>query len=248
MEVYAMSVIYEPRGRAREYAPLAANLYSGCAHGCAYCYAPAALRRAREDFHRAVKVRENVLAGLAKDAKRMAGSGARVLLSFTTDPYQPAETELGITRQAMGILHENGLLVEVLTKGGTRAARDFDLLGDGDAFASTLTFVDAGQSREWEPNAASPEDRIAAIKAAHAMGITTWVSLEPVIDPEQSLELIRQTYKHVDLFKVGTLNHHPMAKTVDWARFGRAAETLLRALGKDYYIKDDLRAHMKRIA
>ena len=37
-----MSIIYEPRGKAREYAELAVNLYKGCAHACIYCYAPAA--------------------------------------------------------------------------------------------------------------------------------------------------------------------------------------------------------------
>lgn len=151
-----MSVIYEPRGRAREYAALAANLYAGCEHGCVYCYAPSAVRRARDDFHGAVKPRKNILAGLEKDAERLAGSKDRVLLSFTTDPYQPIEEELGITREAIKILHRHGLHVEILTKGGTRAARDFDLLMPGDAFATTLTFLDEDKSREWEPKAALP--------------------------------------------------------------------------------------------
>jgi len=243
-----MPVIYEPRGRAREYAPLAANLYSGCAHGCKYCYAPDVLRRSRDDFHSVIAVRSNILAELTEDARRLSGANARVLLSFTTDPYQPIEAEQRITRQAIEILHEHGLAVEVLTKGGARAARDFDLLGKGDAFATTLTFLDAGRSREWEPYAAAPEERIDVMRFAHQRGIPVWVSLEPVIDPEESLELIRRTAPFVDLFKVGTLNHHPLAKAIDWAGFGAAAETLLQALGKDYYIKDDLRAHMKRSA
>ena len=40
-----MGYIYEPKGRAREYGELALNLYSGCRHGCKYCYVPAVLRR-----------------------------------------------------------------------------------------------------------------------------------------------------------------------------------------------------------
>jgi len=42
-----MAVIYEPKGMALEYAPLACNLYRGCQHGCRYCYAPNCLFMSR---------------------------------------------------------------------------------------------------------------------------------------------------------------------------------------------------------
>jgi DNA repair photolyase len=244
-----MSVIYEPAGRAREYAALAANLYAGCAHGCKYCYAPGALRRDKESFHGSPAPRAHIIDELRKDCKKLAvGDHPPVLLSFTTDPYQPIDVEYGLTREAITILHEHGLAVEVLTKGGMRAARDFDLLTAKDAFATTLTFLNAGQSREWEPLAALPEDRIEAMKLAHGKSIRVWASLEPVIDPEQSLELIRQTAPFVDLFKVGKLNHHPAAQSVDWHRFGWEAKKLLDSLGNAYYLKDDLRKEMRLTA
>jgi DNA repair photolyase len=239
-----MAIIYEPRGRAREYAPLAANLYSGCSHGCVYCYAPSATFRTREVFHGTVKPRKNVLAELEKDARKLGPAGGRVLLSFTTDPYQPLEESLGITRQAIQVMHRYGLKVEILTKGGTRAARDFDLLGEGDAFATTMTFLTPAKSLEWEPGAALPADRIAAIKEAHARGIETWVSLEPVIEPDESLEIIRQTHTFVDLYKVGVLNYDARAKETDWPAFASAVKALLERLGKEYYLKDDLRAYL----
>ena len=236
-------VIYQPSGRAREYAPWAANLYSGCAHGCVYCYAPMVLRREREEFRAGGVPRANVLEQLARDAKKVP-AGIKVLLSFTTDPYQPCEEEYGITRKAIEILHAHGLQVEILTKGGRRAARDFDVLGGQDAFGSTLTFLSPEKSIEWEPNAALPEDRLAAIEEAHGRGIPVWVSLEPVIEPAETLAIVKATHKMVDLYKVGPLNHHPLTATVDWRAFGLQIISLFGELGCRYYLKEDLRRHL----
>jgi pyruvate-formate lyase-activating enzyme len=242
-----MNVIYEPKGQAREYAPLAANLYVGCVHGCRYCFAPGVLRRNRQQFHSAAQPRRggDVMRLFEADCLKLRGSGKRVLLSFATDPYQPVDEELKLTRRAIELLHEHGMFVEVLTKGGMRAVRDFDLLGPGDAFATTLTFLDERRSRAWEPNAALPDDRIRAIREAHELGIPTWASLEPVLDRFETLEIIRETAEVVDLFKVGLLNYSAAPTAVDWGQFGIDVEALLIKLGKAYYIKDGLRAAMQ---
>jgi DNA repair photolyase len=246
MEVFNMSIVYEPAGRAREYAALAANLYSGCGHGCKYCYAPGALRRDSGQFHNSPQPRAKILALLKNDCQKLSSKNTPpVLFSFTTDPYQPLDEAYQLTRYGIQILHDNGLNVEILTKGGMRAARDFDLLTPKDAFATTLTFIDTEQSREWEPVAALPADRMEAMRLAHSKGIRVWASLEPVIDPEQSLELIRKTHTFVDLFKVGVLNHHPYANKINWHDFGWKAKKLLESLGKPYYLKHDLRQQMK---
>ena len=248
-----MSLIYEPAGRAREYAPLALNLYNGCAHGCAlrYCFAPAILRKKRAAFHANPAPKVDVIAKLERElAKEPAGKQRPpVLLCFTTDPYQPLAAETGITRRAIELLHEHGYPVQVLTKGGMRAAVDFDLLGSvaGDAFATTLTLIDPAASAEWETGAALPAERMAALARAHAEGITTWASLEPVIDPEQTLALIRATHEYVDLFKVGTLNHHPLAKMIDWPDFAARAVDLLEKLGARYYLKNDLSRYLTEV-
>jgi len=235
-----MDVIYEPRGRAREYAPLAANLYSGCSHGCTYCYAPGALRRDRKNFHASPCPRAGILKELEKSAARVDPSAGYVLLSFTTDPHQPIDVTYGLTREAIKILHAAGHRVEILTKGGSRASRDFDLYLSGDKFATTLTFDNDEESKKWEPIAALPSDRIETIRVAHNMGIETWVSFEPVIRPEQVLGLIDATHEYVDLYKVGTLNHHPDAKKIDWPRFLGDVTARLKHHGKRYYIKNDL--------
>jgi len=238
-----MSVIYEPRGRAREYAALACNIYGGCDHRCVYCYAPDATFKKRLDFANP-KPRKNFFAQLEKDALKFANSADRVLLCFTTDPYQSLDVKLAHTRRTIEILHAHNIPIQVLTKGGSRALRDLDLFTDRDAYATTMTLLDPVTSAKWEPGAALPHDRIAAIRQFHAAGIPTWVSLEPVLDPQQSLDIIRQTHQFVDLYKVGTLNHHPHAKTINWPGFAQDVVDLLETVGNPYYIKDDLAKHL----
>lgn len=240
------TLIYEPKGRAREYAALACNVYRGCDHGCVYCYAPSATRRSPEDFAKSTLRAGAFRARLETEARkyRDASIQGQVLLSFTCDPYQHLDIQEQVTRSAIKILHRHGLQVQVLTKGGKRALRDLDLLTEKDAFATMLTLLNEELSRKWEPCAATPADRIETIKRFHEAGIPTWVSLEPVLDPAVALEIIRQTYPFVDLFKVGKLNYHELAKTIDWHRFAHDAIELLKSLGKGYYIKKDLARYL----
>ncbi len=244
-----MSLIYEPAGRAREYAALACNVYRGCDHACTYCYAPSATQRSRSDFVLSATRGANFPPTLEKEAAALnkAGqSGKQVLLSFTCDPYQELDVKDQVTRRTIQTLHRNGFSVCTLTKGGYRALRDLDLFGSQDAFATTLTLLDPDASRHWEPNAALPAERIDTIRQFHAAGITTWVSLEPVLDPAAALEIIRLTHPFVDLYKVGKLNHHAHAQTIDWQKWADTSTALLDSLGKRYYVKDDLRAFLSR--
>jgi len=233
-----MALIYEPAGRAREYAALACNVYRGCDHACSYCYAPAATRRQRDDFRHPVP-RTDFLPALRREAEARAPSEP-ILLCFTCDPYQSLDEKLGTTREAIKILHDAGHAVHILTKGGSRALRDIDLLTPRDAFATTLTLLDDGASLEWEPGAALPSDRIATIREFHGAGVPTWVSLEPVLDPDIALDIIRKTHRFVDLFKVGRLNYSEHARSIDWAGFAARAVDLLESLGKKFYVKRDL--------
>ena len=242
--------VYEPKGRAKEYAGLALNLFDSCPHGCIYCWAPTILHKDRAAFHGEVRARVS-LEDIEKSAVKFQGDKRPVLLSFACDPYPPESSfalneDRLFTREAIEILHLHGLHVTILTKGGLRSTRDFDLLGPGDAYATTLTFLGMSQSREWEPGAAWPLDRIRALQEAHRRGIPTWVSLEPVIDAVASLELIRETHKVVGHYKLGKLNYHPLAKSIDWKRYFADASCLLGKLNKPYYVKADLAKYAGR--
>ena len=240
-----MAYIYQPRGPAREYSDWAFNLYKGCSHGCKYCYAPDATHTDRETFLKPQKraVDWRVLNREMQNIPR----GKSVFLCFTCDPYQPLEESEQVTRRAIQLLHNAGLGVIVLTKGGNRSGRDFSLLAerpDLSQYGATLTFISDADSSKWEPGAACPSHRLSMLKKAHDFGIPTWASLEPVIDPIQSLELIQVAAPFVDLFKVGKWNHDARANAIDWPAFGREAIALFESLKKPFYIKADLNKAM----
>jgi DNA repair photolyase len=236
-----MRIIYEPQGKAREYSPLAINIYRGCEHGCIYCWAPDFTRIDRKSFVENVSPRKELLAKLEQDAKELRGDPRQILLSFTSDPYQPIEVKLGLTRQVIEILLKYDLTFTILTKGGKRALRDFDLLKQGKAsFGTTLCFTNDQDRKIWEPNAAPVEERLEVIEEAHSRGIPTWVSVEPVIYPEQAISLIYNYHDIVDFWKVGKLNYHPHEKTIDWKKFKLDVINALEEVGAKYYIKKDL--------
>ncbi len=237
-------VIYEPKGKAGEYAPWAVNLYSGCGHGCTYCYAPSAIRMDRQKFYSHPSPRKDILARLEKNATKMAGIVPQVLLSFTSDPYQPIEADQKVTRRAIEILKGNGININILTKGGKLSTRDFDLLDHKDKYGITLTCLDGQLSRRWEPWAPLPEERIAALREAKQRGIGTWVSLEPVIDQDTPLEIIDRIAPIVGMWKVGKMNYHPIAKTLDWKVFARNVRGRLDDYKANYILKEDLKAYL----
>jgi len=239
------SFIYAPKGQAGEYAPLAANPYRGCGHACAYCYVPAVLKMKRSEFDSGAAPRPDFIKHLTRDAKKYQAAGIteQIMLSFTTDPYHPGDTAL--TRQTLEVLRGHGLGFCTLTKGGTRALRDLDLFRpDRDAFASTLTSLDEAFSSKWERGAALPADRLEALQRFHDAGIFTWVSLEPTLDVESSLAIVRETHSFVDLFKVGRVNYLPMTRTTDWREYTLRMIDLLGNLGASAYIKRDLQTYL----
>lgn len=251
--------IYPTTGKAQEYCPLAVNLYKGCAHGCTYCYAPAATYTSREKFNDPVP-RKGIIELLEKDVATGAYKGKEVFLCFSCDPYQPIDEKHQLTRKAIQILHENEVKVRILTKASDeRSLRDFDLLSarpDLSAFGYTLTFVDEDLSRKFEPHASEPVARFFALNEAHEQGIPTWVSLEPIIDPEETLKCIVYTHRYVDEFRVGKWNYDKRVKEINWPETRDRVIVLLEKLGyvdaemggkikqpfkKIYYIKKDLR-------
>ena len=92
------------------------------------------------------------------------------------------------------------------------------------------------------PMASTVLSRLNILRKAHEMGIYTWVSMEPVIIPDEALEVIRQAHDYVDFWKVGKLNHNKeVERSIDWPQFRDDTTALLDSFGSKYYIKEDLR-------
>jgi DNA repair photolyase len=113
-----------------------------------------------------------------------------------------------------------------------------------DAYGATLTFLDAEQSRKWEPRAALPAERMAGLEEAHRRGIQTVVYLIPTVDPAAALEVIRAAHEFVDFFFLGpiipgfaTPEFEAAFPSFDWPEFAREAIDLCEGFDVPAYAK-----------
>jgi DNA repair photolyase len=235
-----MKPIYKPKGRAAEYGDYALNIYTECNHGCTYCYARDMAKRFGKPWVGNIKPRDGIVETTKRQLEKEKMTGKLIFLCFTCDPY-PAEIDTTATREVIDAIKDSGNNVKILTKGGKRAERDFDLLGDGDWFGVTLSGYRATSDIQ-EPNAAIVGSRLDSIKRAYEKGIKTWVSCEPVFDTCAIQNFIVNA-DYVDLFKIGKLNY--AKSNINWGEFGREVERLCKLYGRNYLIKEDLRKEME---
>lgn len=238
-----MKPIYKPSGEALEYGDYALNIYTGCPHGCYYCFAPSVLRRYRETFHGHVEPRKDIYKETGAQLYRDNITGKLIHLCFTCDPY-PLGIDNIVTRDIIKLLKNSGNHVQILTKNGIGAMRDLDLLDERDWIGITYAGYQCSpvQCPKEEPNAGWPIDRFRLLVTAKNKGIKTWVSCEPVFDAASIFKLI-QTGEYIDYFKIGKLNYHP--SDINWGDFGRECERLCKQYGRNYMIKDGLRKAME---
>jgi DNA repair photolyase len=237
-----MQTIYKPKGAALEYAPWALNIYAGCGHGCSYCYAPACLRKSRAEFARDPKPRKGILEALEKYLKKNGAPDGPVLLSFTSDPYQPAEANFHATRAAIELLASHNCQIRLLTKSpGVALALDGILLRDCKVdFGTTLTGISDEAAKKLEPRAERPIVRAALIETAKIEGLSTWLSMEPVIDIGGAIETLREVVGRVDRIMIGRWNHSVVANKMNWIYFLSEAMKILLPTEQKFYIKNAL--------
>jgi DNA repair photolyase len=236
-----MNIIYEPKGKAREYSPYALNIYKGCDHDCKYCYVKNMYGYKPENNQNPYP-REKIAEELVKQLQKTK-INKQVLLSFSSDPYCKAEMRYNKTSQILEILNIYNIPTAILTKGGIRLLKDIELIKRFKTIkiGATLTFTKRKDSLYWEPGASLPEERIEMLKELHKEGIRTWVSFEPVINPKQTMDLLDKTVNFVDEYQVGKINYfNVLERSINWEKFGNYIANKLIEYKKEFYIKEGL--------
>ena len=157
------------------------NCYTGCGHGCVYCYA-----RFMQRFHpheepwgRFVDVKINAAEVLARQLRRLPPGD--VFTCSACDGWQRVERHYKLTRRCCAMLLEAGFHLNVLTK-SKLVLRDLDIFTGRDVqLGVTITTPDERQARLWEPGASSVADRLGILREAKAAGLRTVVMFGPLL-------------------------------------------------------------------
>ena len=165
------------------------NPYRGCGHGCSYCYARPTHEylgfSAGLDFETKILVKENAPELLRKAISARGWKPQVIALSGNTDPYQPIERKLEITRRCLEVLAEFRNPVGIVTK-SRLVTRDLDVLGRLSAHGAaavvlSVTTLRPELQRAMEPRASTPAKRLEAIRMLAEAGIPVGVNMAPVV-------------------------------------------------------------------
>jgi DNA repair photolyase len=165
------------------------NVYRGCEHGCAYCYARPTHEylgfSAGLDFESKIMVKENAPELLRKELSSPKWKPQELAMSGVTDCYQPIERKLQLTRRCLAVLAEFRNPVSIITKNAL-VTRDLDSLRELAAHRAvhvniSITTLDFDLARKLEPRAASPKQRLAAMETLSKAGIPVGVLVAPAI-------------------------------------------------------------------
>ena len=212
------------------------NPYRGCEHGCIYCYArPSHAYMGLSpglDFETKLFYKHDAAKVLEQELSHPRYVCKPIMLGANTDPYQPIERRLQVTRSILMVLAKCRHPVSIVTK-GVLVARDVDLLAqlaseNLTSVVVSLTTLDAEVKRTLEPRAASPQARLKVIRQLVAAGVPTGVLVAPVVpaitdhEMERILEaakeagasaasyvLLRLPYEVKDLFREWLAEHYP---------------------------------------
>jgi DNA repair photolyase len=173
------------------------NPYRGCEHGCVYCFArPTHAYLGYSpglDFETKLLFKPNVAELLERELSKPGYVPRPLALGTNTDPYQPVERTLQLTRAVLGVLDRFNHPVGIVTK-SAGVLRDLELLVSMAKRGLvrvhlSVTTLDAGLARRMEPRAATPERRLQAVSELSRAGVPVGVLAAPMIPGLNDVEL-----------------------------------------------------------
>lgn len=190
----ASSILTKASGFMESY-DFTLNPYSGCSFGCTYCYAAFFSRteEQRNNWGYWLSVKENALQLLIKLRKKPL-IGKTIYMSSVTDPYQPIEKELKLTRsllQELADFHQPRLVIQTRSPISTR---DIDLFKQFKTIQVNMTITTDSETvrKVFEPMCPSNNSRINAIKEINDAGINTCITMTPLLPVENAEEFATQ--------------------------------------------------------
>lgn len=170
----------------------ALNPYIGCEHGCIYCFAPEIVKRPRETWATEVGYRPNLPVLLNRELRTKRGV---IGIGTVTDPYQPLEKPLLITRKCLMEIARHDNPISILTKSDL-VLRDIDIVRSTarPEVGITITTLDEELAMKLEPGVPSPRRRLEALGKLASGNVECYAMIGPLlpfIEPEAFSELIQ---------------------------------------------------------
>ena len=181
--IYADSsaILARPTGRLADL-DFVINPYQGCTFACTYCYAAFFVpeEEQRERWGQWVRVKTNAIAKLRNSRQNLHGK--TVLMSSATDPYQPIEARLELTRSLLPILAARGANLAVLSR-SPLVTRDIDLFKTFERINITISITtDSDEVRKrFEPQCAGIDRRFEALQQLSEAGFRTRINVAPLL-------------------------------------------------------------------
>lgn len=241
------NALYQPAGKAGEYAQWACNFYVGCSNDCEYCYCKhgvfsKSMGMPTPQLKKCFKDENHAFAVFCWDLERNRETLSRtgIFFTFTSDPML-AECR-NLTMRAVMYAVERGVPCQILTKRADFIEHLYDspMMLKNIAWGFTLTGADS-----LEKNASSNTERIEAMHKLYERGYKTFASIEPVISPIFSLECIYKTLDFCHLYKIGLLSGKRKNYTpAQIENFVRNANTTIDMAGRKVYWKESVEKYI----
>lgn len=245
-----MQTIYETKGAAKEYCELAVDIYENCPHECEYCYAKAKVEKRNNEF-----IFGGVRANIIEETRKFLEvhneiHGRMIFLGFSSDPF-PVGHDVSATIDMIKLLKRYNCKVMLCTKSGLLNEDIKHAITMVDSVGITLTCGDEMASR-FESKSAKPTERMELLKFAHECGCETWISFEPVLEPDYILNLLKSDFmRYVTTAKLGKLNHMDLkdltgneSDVINWKEYGEEAVKICKEHNINYVVKSALLKEM----